>query len=89
MFERVYPFGWLGILAQTPPPSEETIYACHDSGFALFSMRSPAVSRLFLQVAPDEDTANWPDARIWDELRLRLGDRRRRAGEEGPVLEKA
>ncbi len=73
-YERVYPFAWLGILAQAPPPSDELIYSAHESGFALYSMRSPAVSRLYLQVAPDEDPANWPDARIWGELRRRLGD---------------
>jgi p-hydroxybenzoate 3-monooxygenase len=88
VYERAYPFSWLGILAQTPPPSEELIYSCHDRGFALYSMRSPAVSRLYLQVAPDEDTASWPDARIWDELRRRLGDDAGDRLKEGAVLEK-
>ncbi|NOT62549.1 MAG: 4-hydroxybenzoate 3-monooxygenase [Acidobacteria bacterium] len=73
IFERVYPFGWLGILAQSKPPSEELIYCHHERGFALFSMRSPEVTRLYLQCAPDEDIAQWPDARIWEELELRLG----------------
>jgi p-hydroxybenzoate 3-monooxygenase len=85
-YERVYPFAWLGILAQAPPPSEELIYACHERGFALYSMRSPAISRLYLQVAPDEETVNWPDARIWRELNRRLGDGARL--DEGPILEK-
>ena len=86
--ERVYPFAWLGILAQAPPASHELIYANHDNGFALLSMRSPEISRLYLQCAPDEDIANWPDARIWEELHARFeGD-----GfmlDEGPVLQKS
>ncbi|MBN8906195.1 MAG: 4-hydroxybenzoate 3-monooxygenase, partial [Rhodospirillales bacterium] len=72
-FHREYPFGWLGILAEAPPASEELVYASHDRGFALLSMRSPTVSRLYLQCAPDEDLEAWSDARIWDELHLRLG----------------
>jgi len=87
-YERVYPFAWLGILAQTPPPSDELIYACHERGFALYSMRSPAISRLYLQVAPDEETVNWPDARIWRELRRRLGDDSGERLKEGPILER-
>jgi len=84
LYERVYPFSWLGILAQAPPPSPELIYASHERGFALFSMRSPAISRLYLQVAPDEETVNWPDARIWRELRRRLDDEEgSRLGEVG------
>jgi p-hydroxybenzoate 3-monooxygenase len=71
-FERVYPFAWLGILAQAPPSSEELIYAYHQRGFALLSMRSPEISRLYLQCETDEDIANWPDARIWEELHARL-----------------
>ncbi len=67
-FERSYPFAWLGILAQAPPTHGELIYAYHERGFALYSMRSPEITRLYLQVAPDEDLAGWPDARIWDEL---------------------
>jgi p-hydroxybenzoate 3-monooxygenase len=74
-FERVYPFAWLGILAKVPPASDELIYANHERGFALLSMRSPEVSRLYLQCAPDEDLAGWPDGRIWDELETRLSDR--------------
>lgn len=84
---QVYPFAWLGILAGSPPPSHELIYAHHDRGFALFSMRGPSLSRLYLQCAADEDLANWPDDRIWLELHARLGQ----GGpglKEGPVLQK-
>jgi p-hydroxybenzoate 3-monooxygenase len=86
IYERVYPFAWLGILAQTAPASEELIYANHDRGFALLSMRSPEVSRLYIQCAPEEDLAQWPDARIWEELHVRLGLGARL--KEGPVLQK-
>ncbi|MDB6101432.1 MAG: pobA [Gammaproteobacteria bacterium] len=72
LYERVYPFAWLGILAEIPPASHELIYANDDRGFALLSMRSPAVSRLYLQCAPEEDVEEWPDERIWSELRARL-----------------
>ena len=72
LYERTYPFAWLGILADTPPGSDELIYAHDERGFALLSMRSPAVSRLYLQCAPDEDLAQWSDRRIWDELQGRL-----------------
>jgi p-hydroxybenzoate 3-monooxygenase len=72
VYEREYPFGWLGILAQAAPSSEELVYALHERGFALFSMRSPAITRLYLQCAPDENLENWPDERIWDELIARL-----------------
>jgi p-hydroxybenzoate 3-monooxygenase len=88
VFERVYPFAWLGILARTPPVSEELIYAHHERGFALFSMRTPQVSRLYIQCAPDEDIANWPDARIWAELQARLAGGGERHLAEGPVLQK-
>ena len=70
--ERTYPYAWLGILAAVAPSSPEVIYARHPRGFALLSMRSPSLTRLYLQVAPDEDVADWPDERIWPELRLRL-----------------
>ncbi|HWF73515.1 MAG TPA: 4-hydroxybenzoate 3-monooxygenase [Solirubrobacteraceae bacterium] len=86
--ERVYPYAWLGILADVAPSTDELIYASHERGFALHSMRTPAISRLYLQVAPEDDVANWPDERIWEELHLRL----RCEGwelEEGPVLEKS
>jgi p-hydroxybenzoate 3-monooxygenase len=88
-YEREYPYAWLGILAQAPPSSEELIYAYHDRGFALHSMRSPDITRLYLQVRPDEPLEEWPDDRIWAELRTRLG---RRDTDwkltDGPVLEK-
>jgi p-hydroxybenzoate 3-monooxygenase len=74
IYERDYPFGWIGILSDSPPVSHELIYVNHDRGFALFTMRSTHVSRLYLQCDVDEDIANWPDERIWDELRLRLGN---------------
>jgi p-hydroxybenzoate 3-monooxygenase len=73
VFEREYPFAWLGILAAAPPSNDELIYAYHERGFALHSMRSPTVTRLYLQVRPDEDLDEWPDERIWDELERRLG----------------
>jgi p-hydroxybenzoate 3-monooxygenase len=72
LYEREYPFGWLGILAEAPPSSDELIYANHSNGFALLSMRSPTISRLYLQCAPDEDLAQWSDDRVWSELRTRL-----------------
>ena len=72
-FERVYPYSWLGILADVAPSTDELIYAWHPNGFALHSMRSPEVSRLYLQVPNGTDPAGWSDARIWDELALRLG----------------
>jgi len=72
IYERVYPFGWLGILATAPPSSPELVYSRHERGFALFSMRSNSVTRLYLQCAPDEDLAKWSDDRIWDELLTRL-----------------
>jgi p-hydroxybenzoate 3-monooxygenase len=71
-FERTYPFAWLGILAAAPPTHDELIYAYHERGFALYSMRSPEVTRLYLQVAPEEDIDDWPDARIWEDLHTRL-----------------
>ena len=71
-FDRVYPFGWLGILAEAPPSSDELVYANHERGFALLSMRSPAVQRMYLQCAPDEDVEAWSDDRVWSELSRRL-----------------
>ena len=72
VFERVYPFAWLGILARAKPSSEELIYSNHERGFALHSMRSPEVTRNYLQCAPDEDIDEWPDDRIWAELQQRF-----------------
>jgi p-hydroxybenzoate 3-monooxygenase len=88
LYERVYPFAWLGILVEAPPVSDELIYAHHEDGFALYSMRSHAISRLYIQVAPDEDIANWPDRRIWDALHTRLQDKAGHGANEGPVLQK-
>jgi p-hydroxybenzoate 3-monooxygenase len=73
IYERVYPFAWLGILAEAPPASHELIYAHDSRGFALLSMRSPTVSRLYLQCLPEEDLGQWPDERVWTELQARLG----------------
>lgn len=73
VYERVYPFAWLGILAEAAPSSDELIYSNHERGFALHSMRSPKISRNYIQVPPDEELAHWPDERIWDELQQRLG----------------
>jgi p-hydroxybenzoate 3-monooxygenase len=71
-YERVYPYAWLGILADAPPSTDELIYSRHESGFALYSMRSTEVSRLYLQVASEESLDNWPDDRIWAELQKRF-----------------
>jgi p-hydroxybenzoate 3-monooxygenase len=70
-YERTYPFAWMGILAEAPPASDELIYTHSERGFALLSMRSPTLSRLYVQCDPDDDVADWPDDRIWDELRQR------------------
>ncbi|MGE0725728.1 MAG: 4-hydroxybenzoate 3-monooxygenase [Alphaproteobacteria bacterium] len=86
--ERVYPFAWLGILAQAKPASEELIYAGHDRGFALLSMRTPEISRLYLQCAPEEDAEAWSDARLWDELQRRLEGGPGWRLQEGPILQK-
>lgn len=89
LYEHEYPFAWLGILAKAAPVHEELIYAHHERGFALYSMRSPEITRLYLQVAPDEDVANWSDDRIWAELHTRL-ELEGGAGEiqEGLLLDK-
>jgi p-hydroxybenzoate 3-monooxygenase len=86
-YSREYPFGWLGILAEVAPSNDELVYCHHERGFALLSLRSPELSRLYLQCTPDEDLDAWPDDRIWAELQTRLGI----AGwtlAEGPILEK-
>ena len=85
IFERLYPFAWLGILAEAPPASDELIYANDARGFALLSMRSPAISRLYLQCQPEEDLDQWPDERIWSELQTRLGSQLA----TGPILQKS
>ncbi|MEJ2624553.1 MAG: 4-hydroxybenzoate 3-monooxygenase [Pseudolabrys sp.] len=87
VFERDYPFGWLGLLSESPPPDDELIYSYTDRGFALYTMRSPTLSRLYLQVDHDEDIENWSDARIWDELHQRLGGSR--TLQEGKMLQKS
>jgi p-hydroxybenzoate 3-monooxygenase len=86
-FDRVYPFGWLGILAEARPSSHELIYAYHDRGFALLSMRTPQISRLYLQCAPDEDIQDWPDEKIWEELHRRFFAQGWELT-EGPVIQK-
>ncbi|ABO56727.1 4-hydroxybenzoate 3-monooxygenase [Burkholderia vietnamiensis] len=88
-FERVYPFAWLGILADAAPSLDELVYAHHYNGFALFSMRSPTVTRLYLQCRPDEDLAEWPDARIWDELHTRFSNDTGWTPTEGPITQKS
>jgi p-hydroxybenzoate 3-monooxygenase len=89
VYDRDYPFGWLGILAQGPPASKELIYAHHDRGFALLSMRSPEISRLYLQCAPDENLSLWPDDRIWSELHKRFATHDGWKLTEGPITQKA
>jgi p-hydroxybenzoate 3-monooxygenase len=86
VFERDYPFGWLGILSESPPPDHELIYSYTDRGFALYTMRSPVLARLYLQCDHDEEIENWPDARIWDELHKRLGGSRKL--QQGNMLQK-
>ena len=88
-YEKVYPFAWLGILAEAPPTSDELVYALHDRGFALFSMRSPKITRLYLQCRPDEDIANWPDERIWDELLARLSTSDGWSPAKGTIIQKS
>ncbi len=88
-FERAYPFGWLGILADVPPVDHELIYANHERGFALASMRSTTRSRYYVQCALNDDIANWSDDRFWDELCLRLGPEVGAKVTRGPSFEKA
>jgi p-hydroxybenzoate 3-monooxygenase len=88
-FERVYPFGWLGLLSDTPPVSEELIYVRHELGFALCSMRSPTRSRYYLQCSLAEDLDAWPDERFWEGLKLRLDDEAREHLVTGPSIEKS
>jgi p-hydroxybenzoate 3-monooxygenase len=85
-YDRVYPYGWLGILSESPPPENELIYSYHARGFALFSMRGPDLSRLYFQCAPDEEIDQWSDARIWEELTIRLGGVR--PLKQGKILQK-
>jgi p-hydroxybenzoate 3-monooxygenase len=87
-YERIHPFAWLGILAQAPAAAEELVYARHERGFALHSMRTPEIIRMYLQVPPETDLADWPDARVFDELNTRLATDAGFHLTEGPVLEK-
>ncbi|WEY41432.1 4-hydroxybenzoate 3-monooxygenase [Paraburkholderia sp. SUR17] len=87
-YERVYPFAWLGILAEAAPNAAELVYAHHERGFALYSMRSPTITRLYLQCAPDEDLAQWSDDRIWSELKTRFENDGGWQPAEGAILQK-
>jgi p-hydroxybenzoate 3-monooxygenase len=89
LFERVYPFGWLGILSRTPPVSHELIYANHERGFALCSMRSSMLSRYYVQCSLDDNVDDWSDQRFWDELRLRLPEDAAASLVTGPSIEKS
>ncbi|GAB2763249.1 4-hydroxybenzoate 3-monooxygenase [Streptomyces bullii] len=89
VFERTYPFGWLGILADVPPSHDELVYARHDRGFALLSMRSTSVSRLYLQVPAGTDAGSWSDEEIWDELELRLETADDWVLRRGPITQKS
>ncbi|WJF91905.1 4-hydroxybenzoate 3-monooxygenase [Paraburkholderia bonniea] len=88
-YERTYPFAWLGILADAPIVADELIYAHHERGFALYSMRSPRVTRLYLQCGIHEDLALWPDARIWSELRTRFASADGWTPAQGPIMQKS
>jgi p-hydroxybenzoate 3-monooxygenase len=88
-YERTYDFGWLGLLSQTPPVSKELIYANHERGFALCSMRSPSLSRCYVQVPLDEHAEDWPDERFWDELKIRLDPEAAARLVTGPAIEKS
>jgi len=88
VYAREYPFAWLGILAEAPPSSEELIYCHHERGFALHSLRSPELSRLYLQCDPSDELDVWPDERIWEELRTRFATRDGFTLNEGPVVDK-
>jgi len=87
IYDKQYPFAWLGILAEVAPSTDELIYCHHPNGFALHSMRSPAISRLYLQVPPDERIDDWPDDRIWAELQTRFALEGWEL-QQGPVIEK-
>ncbi len=88
-YEKIYPFGWLGILSDVPPCHHELIYSNHPRGFALATMRSLTRSRYYIQVPLDEDIDNWPDERLWDELAIRLGPEAAAHMTRGPALEKS
>jgi len=88
-YERTYPFSWLGILAEVPPSNEELVYCRHENGFALSSMRSPTLSRLYLGVEPNDTLDEWSDDRIWDELNVRLATEATPAINQGRVVERS
>ena len=88
-YEKVYPFGWLGVLSRTPPATDELIYASHARGFALCSMRNPMLSRYYIQVPIGDRVENWPDHCFWDELKRRIPDDVARALITGPAIEKS
>jgi len=88
VYERIYPFGWYGILCNAPPSSDELIYALHERGFALVSTRSPEVQRMYLQVDPADKVENWSDERTWAEFRARLATRDGWLPKEGPIFHK-
>ena len=88
-FERLYPFGWMGVLSETPPVSHELIYARHPRGFALCSMRNPMLSRYYIQCTADTDAASWSDDQFWDELRRRIPDKAAESLVTGPSIEKS
>ncbi len=89
VFERTYPFGWLGVLAEVPPCNHELVYANHERGFALASMRSPTRSRYYLQCSLQDRVEDWSDERFWDEFALRIGDRFASRLTRGPSFEKS
>ena len=88
LYDRIYPFGWLGILAEAKPAIRDITWGCHEDGFAMMSIRSPSVTRLYLQCAPDDDPAHWSDERIWSELHKRLDVPGLPAINEGPITQK-
>jgi p-hydroxybenzoate 3-monooxygenase len=88
-WERTYPCSWLGILAAVPPSLDEIIYAWHERGFALHSMRTPEITRLYVQCPPADEVSAWPDQRVWEELNVRLATNDGWRLREGPVLEKS
>ncbi len=88
-YERLYPFGWMGVLSETPPVSHELIYARHPRGFALCSMRNPMLSRYYIQCTADTDADSWTDDQFWDELRRRIPEQAASALVTGPSIEKS
>jgi p-hydroxybenzoate 3-monooxygenase len=88
-YDRIYPFAWLGILAEAAPAQHELIYAHHERGFALFSMRSPKITRLYVQCDPNDSAENWSDDRLWNELTVRLGTKEGWKPNIGPIIQKS